>query len=70
MILINTTSKNRSTGTVLARDGRKHTVAIDGGSTVQADSYISYNPGRRVTLVAGVIVGTAGVAPSLINYQQ
>ena len=70
MILINSATPNRSTGTVLARTGRQHTVAIDGGSTVRADSYISYNPGRRVTLVAGVIVGTAGAAPSLINYQQ
>lgn len=70
MISIEQTKTVRLTGTVIARAGRVHTVAIDGAETVCVDSQMVYPPQARVTVVAGMIVGRAGAAPTLINYQQ
>lgn len=60
----------RITGTIAARTGRRHTIKADDGRVLIADSAIPYNQGSRVTVLAGVIVGQAGAAPTIKNYQQ
>ena len=60
----------RITGTVTARTGRRHTITADDGRVLLADSAISYNAGARVTVLSGVIIGEAGAAPIIKNYQQ
>jgi len=70
MIKWTDTEAIRATGQVVARTGRRHTVASDDGRTLLADSATPYNPGARVTVVAGAIIGPAGAAPTITNYQQ
>ena len=57
-------------GTVTARSGRRHTVNADDGRVLMADSATPYNQGARVSVLAGVIIGAAGEAPIVKNYQQ
>jgi hypothetical protein len=70
MIKWTDTEATRATGRVTARTGRSHTVATDDGRTLIADSATPYNQGARVTVVAGAIIGPAGAAPVIKNYQQ
>lgn len=70
MIELRKQAAGRVSGTVSARVGRRHTVDADDGRVLIADSAIAYNPGARVTVLAGVIVGAAGAAPQIKNYQQ
>ena len=70
MIELRKQEPSRITGTVTARSGRRHTISADDGRVLIADSATPYNPGARVTVLAGVIVGTAGAAPTIKNYQQ
>lgn len=60
----------RISGTVSARSGRRHTVHGDDGRVLMADAEKAYPPGSRVIVLAGVIIGAAGAAPQVKNYQQ
>lgn len=70
MINLTGTVVTRSPGTVTARAGRSHTVQADDGRVLIADSPTPYNPGARVTVVSGTIVGSAGAPPIVKNFQQ
>lgn len=70
MIKLTDTQANRVTGQVASRVGRIHTVNTDDGRILMVDAATPYNPGARVTVVSGVIVGPAGTAPVIKNYQQ
>ena len=70
MIELRRKQEERVTGVVTARNGRRHTIYADDGRVLIADSATPYNQGARVTVLAGVIVGPAGAAPIIKNYQQ
>ena len=70
MIKLTDTQAHRVTGRVVFRVGRSHTVNTDDGRVLIVDAATPYNPGARVTVVSGVIVGPAGTAPTIKNYQQ
>lgn len=70
MIELRKQEQSRITGTVISRTGRRHTISTDDGRVLIADSATPYNPGARVTVLAGVIIGQAGAAPTIKNYQQ
>lgn len=70
MIELRKKEPNRITGEVAERSGRRHTINADDGRVLMADSATPYNPGARVTVLAGVIVGPAGAAPKIKNFQQ
>lgn len=70
MIELGAQNIGRVSGTVMARSGRRHTVQGDDGRVLMADAEKAYPPGARVSVLAGVIVGVAGAAPRVKNYQQ
>jgi hypothetical protein len=70
MIELRKKQEARISGEVVTRDGRRHTINADDGRVLIADSATPYNRGARVSVVAGVIVGAAGAAPIIKNYQQ
>lgn len=57
-------------GRVTARSGYRHTVATDDGRTLLVESVVTYPPGARVMVLAGSIIGPAGAAALVKNYQQ
>ena len=70
MIELRKKQETRISGEVMARNGRRHTINADDGRVLIADSATPYNQGARVTVLAEVIVGPAGAAPIIKNYQQ
>lgn len=70
MIELRKKQESRIAGVVTARNGRRHTINADDGRVLIADSATPYNQGARVSVVAGVIIGPAGAAPTIKNYQQ
>ena len=70
MIELRKKQEARISGEVTTRDGRRHTINADDGRVLIADSATPYNQGALVTVLAGVIVGPAGAAPIIKNYQQ
>lgn len=70
MIELRAQAIGRVSGTVMDRSGRRHTVQGDDGRVMMADAEKAYPPGARVSVVAGVVVGAAGAAPQVKNYQQ
>ena len=70
MIELRKKQEARTSGEVATRDGRRHTINADDGRVLIADSATPYNQGARVTVLSGVIVGPAGAAPVVKNYQQ
>ena len=70
MIELRKKQETSISGTVMRRSGRRHTVNADDGRVLIADSATPYNQGSRVTVLSGVIVGPAGAAPIIKNYQQ
>ena len=70
MIELRKKQETRISGVVTERNGRRHTISADDGRVLIADSASPYSQGARVTVLSGVIVGPAGAAPVVKNYQQ
>jgi CRISPR/Cas system-associated protein Csm6 len=70
MLDLRVRNETAAPGRVTARSGSRHTVATDDGRTLLVESAVAYPPESRVMVLAGSIIGPAGAAPVIKNYQQ
>lgn len=70
MINLRPKAETASPGRVTSRIGYRHTVATDDGRILVVESAVLYPPQSRVMVLSGAIIGPAGAAPTIKNYQQ